>query len=305
MSTINDELTRIINARNKIRNALVRLGRATQTDKLPALADAVDSIGVQAGSAAPLREDKVYYPATQSGYIGFSSFTVSKIPDKYQDTTDVTATAPDVLSGKVFVNGNGNVTGTMPNIGTVTPAELAAGGSYTIPAGKHSGSGVVKAKSLASQTGVDSGKTAVTPVAMLPGYQGWVNGSKITGSMADSVGMILPMRETDIAASTVELISESFDDPTKKGSYYIQMTPGAAVLAAGYMTSSIAEDSTKWENYQAKLGIKAGDNNGVVNTTFTGLGVAAGDTGVTLGEGYYKSISVSLAGNILAQLQSI
>ena len=96
------------------------------------------------------------------------------------------AVAADVLLNKTFSNDDDtDVVGTMPNNGKVTPSGLNCGGSYTIPAGYHNGQGVVTANSLASQTGVDSGKTAVGAAQMLTGYQGWVNGSKITGTMAN------------------------------------------------------------------------------------------------------------------------
>lgn len=94
------------------------------------------------------------------------------------------AAAGDVLSGKTFSNATSDAeTGTMPNRGGVTQA-LNCGGSYTIQAGYHDGTGTVTANSLASQTGVDSGKTAATAATIRSGYQAWVNGSKISGSMA-------------------------------------------------------------------------------------------------------------------------
>lgn len=42
--------------------------------------------------------------------------------------------------------------------------------------------GAVSANSLASQTGVDSGKTAIDASHVHSGYQGWVNGSKVSGT---------------------------------------------------------------------------------------------------------------------------
>ena len=92
-----------------------------------------------------------------------------------------TATNADVSNGAtVVVNGVTVITGSMPVNGTVTQT-LDCGESYTIPAGRHSGSGTVTANSLASQTGVDTGKTAIDAAHVVDGYQGWVNGSKITG----------------------------------------------------------------------------------------------------------------------------
>ena len=114
---------------------------------------------------------------------------VAAIDDVYDkgvtDTKVGNAGAGDVLSGKTFTNSSTvGETGSMTNNGKVTPSGLNCGGSYTIPAGYHNGQGVVSANSLASQTGVDSGKTAVTAGTMVSGYQGWVNGSKITGTFA-------------------------------------------------------------------------------------------------------------------------
>jgi len=56
-----------------------------------------------------------------------------------------TAQASDVLSGKTIGTENGIVTGTMPNRGAVTHTITTQGGSYTIPAGYHNGSGKVTA----------------------------------------------------------------------------------------------------------------------------------------------------------------
>ncbi len=89
-----------------------------------------------------------------------------------------TAVASDVLSGKTFSNSsNVNIAGTMENRGAVSQS-LNAGGSYTIPAGYHNGSGKVTANTLASQTSATAGAGQI-----LNGYTAWVNGSKVTGTM--------------------------------------------------------------------------------------------------------------------------
>ena len=96
------------------------------------------------------------------------------------------ASAGSLLTGTIAYGKDGTkYSGSMANQGAKTSA-LNCGGSYTIPAGYHNGSGKITANSLSSQTGVDSGKTAVTAATMLTGYQGWVSGSKISGSMANN-----------------------------------------------------------------------------------------------------------------------
>ena len=61
-----------------------------------------------------------------------------------------TATTGNVLSGTTFTSTNGiKLTGTMANRGAVS-ATINPGGSYTIPAGYHNGSGKVTANSVIS-----------------------------------------------------------------------------------------------------------------------------------------------------------
>ena len=90
------------------------------------------------------------------------------------------ATVADVLEGKTFSNSsNVGLTGKMPNRGAINQS-LNAGGSYTIPAGYHNGSGKITANSLASQT-----SATATAANILSGKTAWVNGSKITGTMVN------------------------------------------------------------------------------------------------------------------------
>lgn len=75
-----------------------------------------------------------------------SKVSVAAIPDKYQDVSEVTTIAANVIDGDKFVDAEGNVVeGTMVNNGTV---ELTIDGLITdsiiIPGGYHSGTGTVK-----------------------------------------------------------------------------------------------------------------------------------------------------------------
>lgn len=83
--------------------------------------------------------------SADEGYDALSTVTVLAIPAAYQDVTGVTATAADVLATKIIVDKTGaKITGTMPDNGAVTRTLDVATQSYTIPAGKHSGSGKVQ-----------------------------------------------------------------------------------------------------------------------------------------------------------------
>lgn len=95
------------------------------------------------------------------------------------DTSDANATAAQILTGYTGYVNDVLITGTMPNRGAVS-ISLNCGGSYTIPQGYHNGSGKVTANSLASQTSANA-----TAAQILSGYTAWVNGSKITGTMAN------------------------------------------------------------------------------------------------------------------------
>ncbi len=90
------------------------------------------------------------------------------------------ATVAQVLQGATFSNSTSvGLTGEMPNRGAINQT-LNAGGSYTIPAGYHNGSGKITVNSLASQTAANAGAGQI-----LSGYTAWVNGNKITGNMTN------------------------------------------------------------------------------------------------------------------------
>ena len=147
------------------------------------------SITLDTATVTPSTSSQTVNPGTNKV---LSQVTVNAIPGKYGDATNKTATSGDILSGKTAIGWDStnseavSLTGSMTNNGAVYPTALEAGDSYTIPAGYHNGLGTVTAESLSSQTGVDSGKSAITSGTVLTGYQGWVNGTKITGNMANN-----------------------------------------------------------------------------------------------------------------------
>ena len=111
----------------------------------------------------------------------------------YPSNSDLKAPASDfgnaaqssVLSGNTFTSTSGiKIAGTMPDNGAVAPSALAAGGSYTIPAGYHNGSGKVTAQSLATMTA--SGDA--TAGEILSGKKAYVDGNLITGTIPTKSG---------------------------------------------------------------------------------------------------------------------
>lgn len=100
-------------------------------------------------------------------------------------SNDATAGAEHILTGKTAYAGGRKITGTMADQGAKT-ASLNCGGSYTIPAGYHNGSGKITANSLAAQTGATAEAQNI-----ISGKTAWINGSKITGNAACISGVNL------------------------------------------------------------------------------------------------------------------
>lgn len=130
------------------------------------------------------------------------------------DVSKVTAAAGNVLEGKVFVDANGNaVTGTMTNQGAVSTT-VEAGGTYTIPAGYHNGSGKV--------TGAASA-----------GYK-VLTGTKTPASGATSLSISHSLGKTPVGAFLI--LGSTYTMPT---------TSGAMTVLTQYSGSSVGFGATK------------------------------------------------------------
>ena len=253
MATTNiaTEIARIQTDRNTIRTKLVELGMAESTSTLDTLATAIEGIENRGAVSATVQEGDTYTipkgyhngsgtvsgvagggnyslqsktitptkaqqnVTPDSGYYGLSDVTVGAIPSNYQDVSATTATAGDVLTGKVYTDATGKVTtGTMANNGTVSKTLDTTTTSYTVPAGYHSGSGTVQittetktatptesTQNITPTSGKVLSKVTVNPIPtnyitttdatasasdILDGETAYVNGSKVTGTMANN-----------------------------------------------------------------------------------------------------------------------
>lgn len=249
--SIQTEISRIQAARDTLRAKAVELKISAGTEKLDELAEDYDGIANQGGVSAQVKEGetytipKGYHDGTgtvsgvagggsynlqskqatptkkpqqitaDEGYYGLSDVTVNAIPAQYQDTSSVTATEADVLTGKVIVTADGSVVpGSMPNNGTVSKTLDAASTSYTVAKGYHSGTGSVKivteektvtptksAQPITPTSGkvlskvtvnaipenyVDTEDGTATAADILSGKTAYVGGDKVTGAMKNN-----------------------------------------------------------------------------------------------------------------------
>lgn len=342
------EIQRLTDARNTIRDKLIDLGLATSTSKLDALASAVDGItnrgaisatvqegatytipegyhngsgtvsGISGGGNYTLQSKTVTPTKNQqsitpdSGYYGLDSVTVNAIPEAYQNVSAVTATAADVLTNKIIVNALGEtVAGIMANNGAVNKtldATTANNQTYTVPAGYHNGSGVVKivteTKSAiptkSSQTiSATTGKvlSSVTVAAIPDDYQ---DVSNVDAAAADVLSgkIIVAADGTEITGSmpNIGTVTQVLDATTGKQSYTIpagkhsgsgsvsivleqkSATPSASAQTitptAGKVLSSVsvAAIPTIWGNTTGDDGVAANVLSGIkVHTNVNGV----------------------------------
>lgn len=201
------------------------------------------------GTVSIILETKGTTPTTSSQTITptsgkvLSSVTVAAIPSAYQDVSNVDATAGDVLEGKTIVIADGTeVTGTMVDRGTVTQTLDATTGkqSYTIPAGKHSGSGTVS---------ITLEEKSATP--------------------ATTSQNITPTSGKVLSKVTVNAIPAKFGDTTGD-------TATAAYVLAGYKAHTISSGSAvQITGEMANNGAISATIDGLTTTSYT---VSAGYT---------------------------
>lgn len=142
--------------------------------------------------------------------VTYSSVPQVEIPNSsgggnavFYDTSGATAGSGDIVSGKTAFASSGQISGSMTDNGTVSGTISTKNGSYTIPAGKHSGSGKVQIAAdeqskiissniksgvtilgqAGSATVVDTSDADAASNQILSGKTAYVNGNKLTGTL--------------------------------------------------------------------------------------------------------------------------
>lgn len=294
-----------INAsKTQLRDKAAELGLigTSETPKLAVLADKYDTIEDQGSPTASIKEgetytiqpgyyhggtitgiagggdydleEKIVTPAKNeqiltpsAGYYGLSKVTVAAIPAQYQDVSNVTAAAGDVLTGKTIVSANGtSIVGTMPNNGAVAATLDSNTASYTVPAGYHTGAGTVSVSLEEKNVTPTKSVQNITPT----------NGkllSKITVSA-------IPSNYVNIEDINIDNKADAATILAGKEAYSID-SAGNPILVEGTMA-----------------------NNGAVTATITGL--TAAESVYTIPAGYHNgSGTVSLTDDIYNALLAI
>lgn len=291
--TIQSEILRLQNSRDKIRAKTVELGISEGTDKLDELASAIEGIIDNGSVSATVKEGETYTipkgyhngsgtvsgvagggnyklqskSATPTklqqsitadeGYYGLSDVTVGAIPSNYQDISGTTATAADVLATKIFIDAAGKSTaGTMTNNGAVTKTLDATTKTYVIPAGYHNGSGSVGVNTETKTATPTKSSQTITPT---------------TGKLLESV--------------TVDAIPVAYQDVTPVTATADKVLTGYKVVSS---TGQVVSGSMP--------------NNGSASATIDGLTT----TEHTIPKGYHDGTGkVSLTNDILTALEAI
>ena len=293
--TTQEQITRLTEARNTLRNKAINLGLANieSGSKIDAIATAFGGISNNGAVKAEVKEgetytipegyhngsgsvsgvsgggnytlqDKTVTPTKSAqsvtpddGSYGLSSVTVNPIPEAYQDVTSVTAGAGDVLATKTVVDATGKVVaGTMPNNGAVSAKLDATTKNYTVPKGYHDGTGSVS---------ISTEEKSATP-------------TKASQSVTPTAGKVL-------SKVTVAAIPAAYQDVT-----------GVTATADKVLDGSVFVDS----GGEAVEGTMA--NKGAVSATINGLTVSS----YTIPAGYHNGLGkVSLTNDIEAALAAI
>lgn len=241
---------------------------------------------LQEKSVVPTKTEQSVLPDTN--YDALSKVTVAAIPDEYQNISEVTASAEDVVQGKKIVDSTGVVSGTMSDNGTVSKVLDTTTKSYTIPSGKHSGAGVVsittQEKSVTPSTsaqeivpdtgkvlskvtvaavtssGTDTSDATATSGDILSGKTAYVDGAKITGNIPTQTASSLTAKTNTVtvpAGYYATQVSKSISTGTVNDSIFNVSASGLVTAtvstSAGYVTNVSKQNTYQLPTQAAKI----------------------------------------------------
>lgn len=241
---------------------------------------------LQEKSVVPTKTEQSVLPDTN--YDALSKVTVAAIPDEYQNISEVTASAEDVIQGKKIVNSTGVVSGTMSDNGTVSKVLDTTTKSYTIPSGKHSGAGVVsittQEKSVTPSTsaqeivpdtgkvlskvtvaavtssGIDTSDATATSDDILSGKTAYVDGAKITGNIPTQTASSLTAKTNTVtvpAGYYATQVSKSISTGTVNDPMFNVSASGLVTAtvstSAGYVTNVSKQNTYQLPTQAAKI----------------------------------------------------
>ena len=243
--SIATQIERLQGVRNQIRAKMVALGLSENTDLLQNLADDLDKVALR-GDASTTLDTSTRSKTLDAGY--YTGGTI-KVPDDYfpVNSTNTTAAAGDVLSGKTFVGTSGStVTGT---IATASSSDVS---------GDVKGADPTKITLTAAKTSGSSSTTATAKAIVTKGL--YTGSSNIEKDLTSKT--LTATAEATLAASITG--TDKIPNPLPPGT--VEITPSTD------NTKRIYSDTTTNRGFITNVVLKPMDTSSVSSATTTDPG---------------------------------